>query len=127
MSPHHLAHTASTDRSGVPRLEALARVCGLYLVVQILSYVCLQRACSAYVLGELWIYGALGPFAAVTAIPRFQYHSLLSNFGFVLVCLTVLASPFAYVAQPRRSTLIVSAVALVIWCVFGLGFSIDHM
>jgi hypothetical protein len=99
----------------------------LYLAIQGISYVVLQRSCSSYVLGEVWMFGALGPFAAVEAIPRLQYHSLLSNIGFVLVCLTVLVSPFVYVVWPRRTNLVASAIALVIWCVFGLGFSIDHM
>jgi hypothetical protein len=99
----------------------------LYLVVQAVSYLVLRTCCSPYVHNDLWVHGALGPLAAVEAIPRFRYHSLLGNLGFVLVCLAVLVAPFAYVVKPRRMTFVASALALVVWCLFGMGFSIRHM
>lgn len=116
-----------TQTVGVSSLTAAARVGGMYLIVQALSFLLLLRSCSSHVLPGVWTYGALGPLAAVTAIPRVQYHSVLANAGFVLVCLAVLVLPFAYVARPNRGTLAVSALALVVWCIFGLGFSITHV
>lgn len=115
------------QRRPVTHLNALGRVALLYLTVQGISYLLLQQSCSPYVLSEVWLYGALGPLAAVEAIPRFQYHSALSNAGFVILCLTVLALPLAYVVWPRRLTLLVSTVGLAIWYLYGLGFSIHHM
>jgi hypothetical protein len=75
----------------------------------------------------MWLHGALGPLAAVEAVPRFQYHSLPGNIAFVAGCLTLLAAPFAYVIRPRRATLFLSLIGLVAWCLFGLGFTINHM
>ena len=75
----------------------------------------------------MWIFEALGPLAAVTAIPRFQYHSLVSNALFVAFCGAVLAAPFAYAIRLRLWTLVVTVIALVVWCLFGMGFTIDHM
>lgn len=115
------------DRTPVSRASALWRVAALYLTVQLVSYLFLQASCSSYVLGELWIYGALGPLAAFEAVPRFRYHSPLGNIGFVVFSVAVLVAPFAYVIRPRAITLILSAVGLVVWCLFGLGFTIDHM
>lgn len=40
-----------------------------------------------------WTFGVLGPVAAVTATPRFQYHSLLGNVLFVALCGMVLVAP----------------------------------
>lgn len=109
------------------RTAALLRVAAIYLVVQIASYLFLLESCSRYSLADMWIHGALGPLAAVEAVPRFKYHSLLSNGAFVLGCVAMLVAPFAYVIRPRLVTLIVSAIALIVWCVFGLGLTIDHM
>lgn len=116
-------------RGGAPmtRAKALGRVAFLYLMVQLFAWVILRVACSDLVRAELWLYGALGPFAAVEALPRFRYHSILANFGFVALCFAVLVAPFAYAARPGRATLVVSAVALVVWVLFGLGFSVHHM
>ena len=111
----------------MPRRDAFLRIAFIYCVVQITSYLVLQRACSPFVVADVWIHGALGPFAIVKALPRFQYHSVLANAGFVLVCLIVLFTPLAYVVRPGRLTLVVSAIGLMVWCVYGLGFSIDHM
>ena len=120
-----------TSPSGAPkpvqRSAALWRVAAMYLVLQVVSYLVLRMCCSPYVHGDLWLHGALGPLAAVEAIPRFRYHSLPGNLGFVMVCLAVLAAPFAYVLNPRRWTLVASAVGLLVWCLFGMGFSIRHM
>lgn len=99
----------------------------MYVVVQLLSYVLLQAACSPYGIGRMWLHGALGPLAAVEAVPRFQYHSLQGNIAFVAGCLTLLVAPFAYVIRPRRATLVLSLIALVAWWLFGLGFTINHM
>jgi hypothetical protein len=109
------------------RLAAAGRVAVLYVIVQLISYALLLRSCSALVVDEVWLYGALGPLAAFEAIPRFQYHSWLGNAGFVIGALVIFAAPLAHVAWPRRLTLAVSCIALVIWCLYGLGFSIDHM
>ena len=63
----------------------------------------------------------------MTAIPRFQYHSILANVSFVAFCAVVLAAPFAYVIRPGRWTLALTMVGLLVWCLFGIGFTIDHM
>jgi hypothetical protein len=118
---------AKADRTPPSRTAALLRLAGLYVAVQVVSYFVLQTSCSPYVLGDLWIHGALGPLAAVEAVPRFRYHSLLSNCGFVLLCVAVLTAPFAHVIWPRRGTMIVSLIGLVVWWLFGLGFTINHM
>ena len=123
--------TPTSKKQGAPRttsrLTAAGRVTALYVLVQLISYALLQRSCSASRVGEVWAYGALGPLAAVEAIPRLQYHSWLSNAGFVLGALVVLAAPLTHVTWPRRLTLVASGIGLVVWCVYGLGFSIDHM
>lgn len=75
----------------------------------------------------MWLHGSLGPLAAVEAVPRFQYHSLLGNIAFLAGCLTLLAAPFAYVIKPSRATLALSLIGLVAWWLFGLGFTINHM
>ena len=80
-----------------------------------------------YHLGQMWTFGALGPLAAVTALPRFQYHSLLGNALFLAFCAAVLAAPFAYAIRPGRWTLILTVIGLMVWCLFGMGFTIDHM
>jgi hypothetical protein len=109
------------------RGTALFRVGAMYLAVQCLSYCFLQTSCSSYALVDLWIHGALGPLAAVEAVPRFRYHSLLSNAAFVALCCAVLAAPFIYVVWPRRIALIASLVGLVVWWLFGLGFTVHHL
>lgn len=109
------------------RAAALRSVIIMYVVVQLLSYVLLQVACSPYNIGGLWLHGALGPLAAVEAVPRFQYHSLPGNIAFVAGCLMLFAAPFAYVMRPRRVTLALSLVGLILWWLFGLGFTIRHM
>ena len=98
----------------------------LYLIVQLPSYLLLQVSCS-YGVTRLWLYSALGPFAAIEALSRLQYHSLLNNIAFVCVGLIILAAPFGYVLRPRRATLVLSLVGLVVWCLFGLGFTINHI
>ena len=102
------------------------RVAMMYLVVQLLSFLIL-RAAGSYSVRDTWIHGALGPFAAVEAIPRFRYHSLLSNLRFVGGCLIILALPFVYVIRPNRATLILTALGLIVWCLFGFGFTIHHL
>src|SRR5687767_5962690 len=96
--------TSDRKNTGEPRtisrLGAAGRVAVLYVLVQLISYALLQRSCSPSVAGAVWLYGALGPLAAVEAIPRLQYHSWLSNAGFVLGALLVLAAPLAHVAWP---------------------------
>jgi hypothetical protein len=114
-------------KESAPRRAALLRVAALYLAIQAVSYVVLRLCCSPYVHNDLGLHGALGPLAAVEAIPRFRYHSLAGNVGFVLFCLAVLAAPFAHVRWPRRATLVASAVALVVWTLFGMGFAVRHM
>lgn len=114
-------------RAAVARSTALLRLGMLYLLVQITSYLMLQSACSPMTRGRIWLYGALGPLAAFDAIPRLQYHSSIRNFVFFLTCIAVLAAPFIYVVRPRLLTLLVSIVALIVWCLFGMGFTIDHM
>lgn len=99
----------------------------MYVAVQLLSYILLHAACSPYGIGSLWVHGALGPLAAVEAVPIFQYHSLPGNIAFVAGCLMLLAAPLAYVIRPRRLTLILSLVGLILWWLFGLGFTIRHM
>lgn len=127
MKPANDENLTVSKRSAITSLNALRRVVLLYLVVQFISYVILQQSCSPAVYADVWLHGALGPFAAIKAGPRFQYHSLLSNIGFLLLCLAVLVMPLAYIVRPQRATLVVSVIGLVIWCVFGLGFSINHM
>jgi hypothetical protein len=116
-----------SSRPAISCLDALKRIVFLYLVIQLSSYLILQQACSRYTYSNVWLHGALGPFAAIKAGPRFQHHSLLSNIGFLWVCLMVLVTPLAYVVRPRRATLAISIIGLVIWYVFGLGFSINHL
>jgi hypothetical protein len=120
-----------TSPSSAPRpvkpSTALKRVAAMYIGIQALSYLVLQACCSPYASGDLWIHGALGPLAAVEAVPRFRYHSLAGNIGFVMVCVAVLVAPFAYVLRPRRLTLLASAVGLVVWCLFGMGFTVRHI
>lgn len=113
-----------TVRPSRPR--ALATVLVLYATVQLLSFLLLSSE-KPYHVEEMWPFGALGPLAAVTAIPRFRYHSFLSNAMFVAFCGAVLIAPFAYAIRPRRWTLLLTVVALLVWCLFGIGFTIDHM
>ena len=87
----------------------------------------LGAACSEGSRAELWRYAALGPLAAVEATARFQYHSFLGNAGFVAWCIAVSLAPFAYALRPGRAGLAASVAGLVLWVVFGLGFSVRHM
>ena len=107
--------------------QALCRVALLYLIAQLFSWAILRASCSELARAELWLYGALGPLAAVEAIPRFRYHSFLGNVGFVALCFGVFAAPFAYAVRPGRATLAASVIALAVWVLFGLGFSVHHM
>ena len=93
----------------------------LYSSAQLLSFLLLSSA-KPYELGRMWTFGALGPLAGVTAIPRFQYHSILANVSFVAFCAVVLA-----VIRPGRWTLALTMIGLLVWCLFGMGFTIDHM
>lgn len=113
--------------SSTSRRAAFLRVAALYLAIQAVSYVVLRLCCSPYANIDLWLHGALGPLAAVEAIPRFRYHSLAGNVGFVLACLALLAAPFAHVRWPRRATLVGSGLTLVAWTLFGMGFAVRHM
>lgn len=117
----------AVPRVAVARSTALLRLGMLYLLVQIASYLALQSACSPMTRGRIWLYGALGPLAAFDAIPRLQYHSGIRTAVFFLTCLGILAAPFVYVVRPRLLTLLVSIVALIVWCLFGMGFTIHHM
>jgi hypothetical protein len=108
------------------RIRAFAIVAVLYASAQLLSFLLLNLA-QPYDVGRMWTFGALGPLAAVTAIPRFQYHSLLGNALFVAFCTVVLAAPFAYAIRPRRWMLGLTVIALLVWCLFGIGFTIDHL
>lgn len=108
------------------RTRALAVVLALYAAAQLLSFLFLLST-KPYHLEQMWTFGALGPLAAVTAIPRFRYHSLLSNAIFLAFCAMVLAAPFAYALRPRWWTLALTLVGLMVWCLFGIGFTIDHM
>lgn len=67
-----------------------------------------------------------GPLACVTAIPRFQHHSVWSNTVFVLVFVLLTALPFLYVLRPRRWTLIVSMLAWGLWPWLGVLFTLNH-
>lgn len=113
-------------RARPSRIRALATVLVLYASAQLLSFVLLNLA-QPYDVGRMWTFGALGPLAAVTAVPRFQYHSLLGNALFVAFCAVLLAAPFSYAMRPRRWTLGLTVIALLVWCLFGIGFTIDHM
>jgi hypothetical protein len=108
------------------RVRALAIILVLYAGAQLLSFFFLISA-KPYSAGKMWTFGALGPLAAVTAIPRLQYHSFVSNALFVTFCVVVLAAPFSYAIRPRRLTLAMTVIGLLVWCVFGIGFTIDHM
>lgn len=108
------------------RARALAVVLALYAAAQLLSFL-LLLSMKPYHLEQMWTFGALGPLAAVTAVPRFQYHSLPGNAMFVAFCAMVLATPFAYAIRPRWWTLALTVVGLMVWCLFGIGFTIDHM
>ena len=110
----------------VSRVQALAIVAALYASAQLLSFLFLTSA-QPHDIARMWTFGALGPLAAVTAIPRFRYHSFVSNSLFVVFCAVVLIAPFAYAVRPRRWTLVVTVVGLLVWCLFGIGFTIDHM
>lgn len=68
-----------------------------------------------------------GPLACVTAIPRFQYHSLVANVLFMLAFLALTALPFLHVWRPRRWTLVVSLLAWALWPWLGFLFTIHHM
>jgi hypothetical protein len=109
------------------RSRALGRVAALYLLVQLFSWVILSAACYEGSRAELWGDGALGPLAAVEALPRFRYHSFTGNVFFVRWCCAVAIAPFAYVVRPGRAGLAATGVALVVWVVFGLGFSVRHV
>jgi hypothetical protein len=115
------------NRPSVSRRTALWRVAAMYLAVQGLSYVILQTSCSSYALVDLWVHGALGPLAAVEAVPRFRYHSFLSNAAFLALSGAILGVPFVYVVWPRRVAMVMSLFGLVVWWLFGLGFTIHHM
>ncbi len=109
------------------RSRAFARVAGLYLLIQTISYAVLRTSCSPSTAGDVWLYGAIGPLAAVEAIPRLPSHSVFRNAAFIIWCVVVLVAPFIHVIRPRRWTLVASILALAIWCLFGLGFTIRHM
>jgi hypothetical protein len=109
------------------RRTALWRLAAMYLTVQAVSYLVLQTSCSPYALTDLWVHGALGPLAAVEAIPRFRYHSLLSNAAFVALWCAILALPFVSVVWPRRVTMVVSLLGLIVWWLYGLGFTVHHI
>jgi hypothetical protein len=108
------------------RVRALAIILVLYAGAQLLSFLFLISS-MPYSAGKMWTFGALGPLAVVTAVPRFQYHSLLNNALFVAFCAVLLAAPFAYAIRPRRLTLAVTVIGLLVWCAFGIGFTIDHL
>ncbi|HEX7087849.1 MAG TPA: hypothetical protein VF198_15935 [Vicinamibacterales bacterium] len=80
-----------------------------------------------YSRSELWTHGLAGPLAALKAIPRFRYHHVLANAGFVLFVVLLLVAPAVHIFRPRRWTLALSAVAMALWILFGMGMSIDHM
>jgi hypothetical protein len=103
------------------------RVLTMYFVVQLASLMIVHQGCSSYEQVEFWTHGVLGPLAAIKVVPRFRYDSLLPTAGFVLLAAALLVAPAVHVLWPRRATLIVSAVALVVWVLFGMGLSIDHM
>ena len=108
------------------RFRALAVILSLYAAAQLLSFLLLIST-KPYHVGRMWTFGALGPLAAVTAVPRFQYHSIPGNALFVALCAVVLAAPFAYAIRPGRWTLGLTVVGLLVWCLFGIGFTIDHL
>lgn len=68
-----------------------------------------------------------GPFAAVTAFPRFQYHSLSANALFVLAFAALAALPFLHCWRPRRWTLALSLLAWALWPWLGFLFTIHHL
>lgn len=117
----------SAPSQPISRRAALIRIAAIYVAIQFVSLVALRLALSEYTFWDVWLRGALGPLAAYEAIPRFRYHSLLGNIAFSLWCLAVLLAPFAYAVRPRRATLVVSAAGLVVWWIFGMGFSIRHI
>jgi len=102
-------------------------VLALFVAAQLTSFAVVQRGCSEYSRDELWAYGLAGPLAAVKALPRFQYHHVVANAGFVLFTMLLLVAPAVHVFRPRRWTLALSALAMAIWILFGMGMSIDHM
>jgi hypothetical protein len=65
--------------------------------------------------------------AAVEAIRRFRYHSWLPNAAFPGWSMLMLIAPLAYIVRPTRTMLVISAIALTVWCLFGLGFIVNHM
>lgn len=68
-----------------------------------------------------------GPLAFVTAIPRFQYHSLLANALLVMTFVALAALPFLHWWKPRRWALIVSLLAWALWPWLGFLFTIHHV
>ena len=94
---------------------------------------------ETFAFGILWSTGSLrftaeqilctlaGPLAAVTAVPRFQYHSLIANVLFVLGFAALAALPFLHGWYPRRWTLVLSVLAWVVWPWLGFLFTIHHV
>jgi len=109
------------------RRAALIRIAIIYGAIQLASFVVLWLALSEYTFWDVWLRGALGPLAALEAIPRFRYHSLVGNIAFSLWCLAVMLVPFAYAVRPPRATLIGGVAGRVGWWIFGMGFSVRHM
>lgn len=94
---------------------------------------------EAFAVGVLWSVGLLrftmeqilctlaGPLAAVTAIPRFQYHSLFANTLFVLGFAALAALPFLHCWYSRRWTVVLSVLAWMSWPWLGFLFTIHHL
>lgn len=94
---------------------------------------------EAFAAGILWGAGWLqlslatvlctlaGPLAFVTAIPRFQYHSLVANTVFLLAFVALAALPFLHCWKPRRWTLVISLLAWALWPWLGFAFTINHI
>lgn len=68
-----------------------------------------------------------GPLAFVTALPRFQYHSLMGNVLFVLAFVALAALPFLHCRKSRRSTLVISLLAWLLRPWLGFLFTIHHV
>lgn len=109
------------------RAKALAVTLALFAAVFVAWWWFVWSAFGQYTRAEVFVYGLRGPLNVVEAIPRFRYHSALSNAGFLAFNAAILVLPFAYVAWPRWFMLVVSLVGMVAWCVFGGGYSIHHM
>jgi hypothetical protein len=109
------------------RSTPLLRLLLLFGAAQGVSFLLLAATLGQYSRTRVWLHGLAGPFVAVEGVTKFPYHPWWQNGLYLLLTAVILVAPFAILRIPGRRGLVVSAIGVIAWILFGLLQSVHHL